>query len=119
MDLLVVDGRHFHNFWSSNSDRLQYWSHQCTGKCKKPTLFDLNTQFITINYLLFRFFLQYIKEWCNETIFETYGTVLTEGELDTFWAVVVSIFLIGGVIGSLGGAWLADKLGRYAFMCFN
>lgn len=54
----------------------------------------------------------FIKEWCNETIFETYGHVLSEGELDTFWAVVVSIFLIGGVIGSLGGAWLADRLGR-------
>ncbi|XP_065081977.1 solute carrier family 2, facilitated glucose transporter member 1-like isoform X2 [Ochlerotatus camptorhynchus] len=54
----------------------------------------------------------FIKEWCNETIFETYGTVLSVGALDTFWAVVVSIFLIGGVIGSLGGAWVADKLGR-------
>uniref|UniRef100_A0A182NQ80 Major facilitator superfamily (MFS) profile domain-containing protein n=1 Tax=Anopheles dirus TaxID=7168 RepID=A0A182NQ80_9DIPT len=53
-----------------------------------------------------------IKNWCNETIFETYGTVFTEGNLETFWSAVVSIFLIGGVIGSLGGAWVADKLGR-------
>ncbi|XP_052870590.1 solute carrier family 2, facilitated glucose transporter member 3-like isoform X2 [Anopheles cruzii] len=53
-----------------------------------------------------------IKSWCNETIYETYGTVFTEGNLETFWSAVVSIFLIGGVIGSLGGAWVADKLGR-------
>uniref|UniRef100_A0A182P8V1 Major facilitator superfamily (MFS) profile domain-containing protein n=1 Tax=Anopheles epiroticus TaxID=199890 RepID=A0A182P8V1_9DIPT len=54
----------------------------------------------------------FIKAWCNETIFETYGTVFTEGNLETFWSAVVSIFLIGGVIGSLGGAWVADRLGR-------
>uniref|UniRef100_A0A182LW89 Major facilitator superfamily (MFS) profile domain-containing protein n=1 Tax=Anopheles culicifacies TaxID=139723 RepID=A0A182LW89_9DIPT len=54
----------------------------------------------------------YIKSWCNDTIYETYGTVFTEGNLETFWSAVVSIFLIGGVIGSLGGAWVADRLGR-------
>ncbi|XP_058829585.1 solute carrier family 2, facilitated glucose transporter member 3 isoform X2 [Topomyia yanbarensis] len=54
----------------------------------------------------------FIKEWCNETIYETYGTVLSSDALDTFWAIVVSIFLIGGVVGSLGGAWVTDKLGR-------
>uniref|UniRef100_A0A4Y0BRH8 Major facilitator superfamily (MFS) profile domain-containing protein n=1 Tax=Anopheles funestus TaxID=62324 RepID=A0A4Y0BRH8_ANOFN len=54
----------------------------------------------------------FIKSWCNDTIYETYGTVFTEGNLETFWSAVVSIFLIGGVIGSLGGAWVADRLGR-------
>uniref|UniRef100_A0A182FCV6 Major facilitator superfamily (MFS) profile domain-containing protein n=1 Tax=Anopheles albimanus TaxID=7167 RepID=A0A182FCV6_ANOAL len=53
-----------------------------------------------------------IKSWCNETIYETYGTVFSEGNLETFWSAVVSIFLVGGVIGSLGGAWVADRLGR-------
>lgn len=28
------------------------------------------------------------------------------------WAVVVSIFLIGGVTGSLLASWIADKFGR-------
>lgn len=32
--------------------------------------------------------------------------------METFWAAVVSIFLVGGIIGSLGGAWVADKMGR-------
>uniref|UniRef100_A0A1Q3FD87 Putative solute carrier family 2 facilitated glucose transporter member 3 n=1 Tax=Culex tarsalis TaxID=7177 RepID=A0A1Q3FD87_CULTA len=54
----------------------------------------------------------YIKEWCNQTIYESYGTVFSEANLETFWAAVVSIFLVGGIIGSLGGAWVADKLGR-------
>lgn len=60
----------------------------------------------------------FIKEWCNETIFESYGSVLSATSLNTFWSTVVSIFLIGGVIGSLGGAWVADKLGRKkSFLC--
>lgn len=54
----------------------------------------------------------YIKSWCNLTIFERYDTVMSPGDLDTFFSVVVSIFLIGGVVGSLGGAALADKFGR-------
>ncbi|XP_065081978.1 solute carrier family 2, facilitated glucose transporter member 3-like [Ochlerotatus camptorhynchus] len=54
----------------------------------------------------------YIKAWSNLTIFELYGTVLSPGSLDTFFSVVVSIFLIGGVVGSLGGAVIADKFGR-------
>ncbi|XP_055602382.1 solute carrier family 2, facilitated glucose transporter member 3 isoform X2 [Uranotaenia lowii] len=60
----------------------------------------------------------FIKIWCNETLFETYGSILSEDSLNTFWAAVVSIFLVGGVIGSLGGAWVADKLGRKkSFLC--
>ncbi|XP_055629802.1 solute carrier family 2, facilitated glucose transporter member 1-like isoform X2 [Toxorhynchites rutilus septentrionalis] len=53
-----------------------------------------------------------IKEWCNDTIYEAYGITFNENSLDTFWATVVSVFLVGGMIGSLGGAWFADKLGR-------
>lgn len=32
--------------------------------------------------------------------------------LDLLWASVVSIFLIGGAVGSMGGAWLSNKVGR-------
>jgi MFS transporter, SP family, solute carrier family 2 (facilitated glucose transporter), member 3 len=53
-----------------------------------------------------------MKQWCNETLFDGYGTILTEVGLETLWSCVVSIFLIGGIIGSLGGAWVADRLGR-------
>ena len=34
------------------------------------------------------------------------------GELDFIWSAVVSIFLIGGVSGSLLAGLLADKIGR-------
>lgn len=53
-----------------------------------------------------------MRSWCNETIYEEYDVVLSPEGLDYLWATVVSIFLIGGAIGSLGGAWLSNKLGR-------
>jgi len=55
---------------------------------------------------------KFIKSWCNETIYEEYSLALSEDELDFLWATIVSIFLIGGAIGSLGGAWVSNKLGR-------
>ncbi|KAH8371635.1 hypothetical protein KR093_008344, partial [Drosophila rubida] len=53
-----------------------------------------------------------MKEWCNQTIHEKYGGSLSSGGLDILWSSIVSIFLVGGAIGSLGGAGLANKFGR-------
>lgn len=64
------------------------------------------------------FFFQFIKPWCNETIFSAYNATLTIEDLEIVWASVVSIYLVGGVIGSLIGAWIADKWGRYNFIIF-
>lgn len=57
-------------------------------------------------------FLQIIKAFCNNSIEERYDSHLTTGELDNVWSTVVSIFLIGGVTGSLIASLLADKFGR-------
>lgn len=54
----------------------------------------------------------YIKSWINDTIYERYGVVLSSSGLDMLFSIVVSIFLIGGGIGSLSGAIIADKFGR-------
>ncbi|XP_054739317.1 solute carrier family 2, facilitated glucose transporter member 3 [Anastrepha obliqua] len=53
-----------------------------------------------------------ITAWCNETLHERYGANLSASGLDWLWSTVVSIFLIGGAIGSLGGANAANKFGR-------
>ncbi|XP_046412689.1 solute carrier family 2, facilitated glucose transporter member 1-like isoform X1 [Neodiprion fabricii] len=53
-----------------------------------------------------------MKRFCNETIEERFNVQLTEETLNIVWATVVSIFLVGGVTGSLSAGWLADKLGR-------
>ncbi|XP_057324994.1 solute carrier family 2, facilitated glucose transporter member 3-like [Microplitis mediator] len=53
-----------------------------------------------------------IREFCNESIETRYGINLTEKGLNFTWSVVVSIFLIGGVVGSLVASIIADKYGR-------
>ncbi|XP_053666520.1 solute carrier family 2, facilitated glucose transporter member 3-like [Anopheles marshallii] len=61
---------------------------------------------------------EFIKHWSNETIFRKYDHQLSDGALRAFIAAVISIALIGGVIGSLQGAYLADKYGRKrSFLC--
>lgn len=45
-------------------------------------------------------------------MYTRYGAELGPGQLDFLWSVVVSIYLVGGAVGSLGGSWLADKVGR-------
>ncbi|XP_058123236.1 solute carrier family 2, facilitated glucose transporter member 3-like [Anopheles ziemanni] len=55
---------------------------------------------------------EYIKQWSNGTIVRKYDVQLSDGALSALIAAIVSIALIGGVIGSLGGAYLADKYGR-------
>lgn len=37
---------------------------------------------------------------------------VTKNQLDLIWSAIVSIFLIGAMIGSLVASWLADVLGR-------
>uniref|UniRef100_A0A1A9VQJ1 Major facilitator superfamily (MFS) profile domain-containing protein n=1 Tax=Glossina austeni TaxID=7395 RepID=A0A1A9VQJ1_GLOAU len=53
-----------------------------------------------------------IKSWCNDVINERYNVQLRASNLEILWASIVSVFLIGGAIGSLGGAWVANKFGR-------
>ncbi|CAG5108798.1 Similar to Slc2a3: Solute carrier family 2 [Cotesia congregata] len=61
-----------------------------------------------------------IKEFCNESIEKRFDINLNDGWLRFTWSVVVSIFLIGGVIGSLIASVIADKYGRrYALAVGN
>ncbi|KAF7408780.1 hypothetical protein HZH66_003317 [Vespula vulgaris] len=53
-----------------------------------------------------------IQNFCNESIIERYDIQFTHNELMILWATIVSIFLIGGVTGSLIASWLADRFGR-------
>ncbi|ERL92775.1 solute carrier family 2, facilitated glucose transporter member 5 [Dendroctonus ponderosae] len=53
-----------------------------------------------------------IKQFCNESLIARYNSTLTSSQLDIMWSSIVSIFLIGGTIGSLSGSLLADRIGR-------
>ena len=58
------------------------------------------------------FSLQLIKVFCNESLEQRYNVQISEQGLNILWSAIVSIFLIGGVSGSLTAGLLADKLGR-------
>lgn len=63
-------------------------------------------------YKLIIIFFQMIKVYVNESMYNNYGNVLNQAQLDVLWSAIVSIFIVGGVIGSLTGSWLADVMGR-------
>lgn len=57
-----------------------------------------------------------MRAWCNQTLINRYDAHLTTDELEVLWAAVVSIFLVGGAVGSLSGGNIADKYGRYSLI---
>lgn len=53
----------------------------------------------------------FMRAWLKETVQKSYGVELEAG-LDLLWAFVVSIFLIGGCIGSFLGSYISNRMGR-------
>ncbi|XP_037034957.1 solute carrier family 2, facilitated glucose transporter member 1-like [Bradysia coprophila] len=53
-----------------------------------------------------------IQDWCVESFRDSYDVQLSASDLNLLWSGIVSVFLVGGAVGSLGGAWLADHFGR-------
>ncbi|KAH8366863.1 hypothetical protein KR084_008552 [Drosophila pseudotakahashii] len=57
-----------------------------------------------------------MRSWCNETLIARYNLDLGESGLELLWSALVSIFLVGGAIGSVSGASMANRFGRRS--CF-
>ncbi|XP_077575180.1 solute carrier family 2 member 15b isoform X1 [Stigmatopora nigra] len=55
---------------------------------------------------------QYIKDFYNETLQETYGWTPDERHITILYSLTVSIFAIGGMIGALSVGKLVTKYGR-------
>ncbi|XP_017472975.1 PREDICTED: solute carrier family 2, facilitated glucose transporter member 1-like [Rhagoletis zephyria] len=55
---------------------------------------------------------EFMRSWCNQTLIERYDWHLTETGINILWSTIVSIFLVGGAIGSLTGAKVANRFGR-------
>lgn len=58
------------------------------------------------------FDLQLMMSFCNESVWERFGTPMSKYQLKILWSAIVSVFLIGGVTGSLAASWLSDRYGR-------
>lgn len=55
---------------------------------------------------------EYIKSWATRTLQDNYDITLSTFGIDLLWSFIVSIFLIGGAIGSFIGSYVANRIGR-------
>uniref|UniRef100_A0A646QID7 Solute carrier family 2, facilitated glucose transporter member 1 n=1 Tax=Hemiscolopendra marginata TaxID=943146 RepID=A0A646QID7_9MYRI len=60
-----------------------------------------------------------IQEWINETTYDRTGEYLTQDQVDLIWSVPVSLFCVGGMIGGLLTALIADRFGRKKGLLLN
>nr|XP_012234810.1 PREDICTED: solute carrier family 2, facilitated glucose transporter member 1-like isoform X2 [Linepithema humile] len=58
-----------------------------------------------------------MQSFCNDSVRERHSVQLSNHELQILWSTIVSIFLIGGVSGSLVASWLSDRFGRKGALC--
>ncbi|XP_011331772.1 solute carrier family 2, facilitated glucose transporter member 3 isoform X1 [Ooceraea biroi] len=58
-----------------------------------------------------------MQSFCQQSIKERYNVQLSDYELQILWSAIVSVFLIGGVSGSLINSWLSDRFGRKGALC--
>ncbi|XP_010127298.1 PREDICTED: solute carrier family 2, facilitated glucose transporter member 11-like [Chlamydotis macqueenii] len=77
--------------------------------------FQNGFQISTITYMS-----QHVKAFINETWLERYGHPIHQDNLLFLWSITVSIFGIGGLLGSSGSRYLTVKYGKKkCLMCNN
>ncbi|XP_042300134.1 solute carrier family 2, facilitated glucose transporter member 11-like isoform X2 [Sceloporus undulatus] len=54
----------------------------------------------------------FIKQFMNETLGVRWGQPPSQETILFLWSLVVSIFGVGGVLGSLGSGYLALRFGK-------
>ncbi|XP_071427769.1 solute carrier family 2, facilitated glucose transporter member 11-like isoform X1 [Pithys albifrons albifrons] len=69
--------------------------------------FQIGFQISTITYMS-----QHVKAFINETWLERYGYPIQQDNLLFLWSITVSIFGIGGILGSAGSRYLTVKYGK-------
>ncbi|KAG8596935.1 hypothetical protein GDO81_002111, partial [Engystomops pustulosus] len=54
----------------------------------------------------------HVQKFINETWYSRYHSQLDEVLLTLIWSVIVSVFTIGGLLGTIIGGYVAAHLGR-------
>ncbi|MBN3315096.1 GTR5 protein, partial [Atractosteus spatula] len=65
------------------------------------------------------FLLQFVQQFYNRTYSERFGAPIDDSFLTLLWSLTVSMFPLGGFLGSLMVAPLVNKLGRRGTLLFN
>ncbi|XP_063065965.1 solute carrier family 2, facilitated glucose transporter member 11-like [Engraulis encrasicolus] len=60
-----------------------------------------------------------VRTFINQTWTERYESAISEELLTLFWSIIVSIFTLGGLVGSWVGGTLANKYGRKGALLLN
>ncbi|XP_075424610.1 solute carrier family 2, facilitated glucose transporter member 9-like isoform X2 [Ascaphus truei] len=55
---------------------------------------------------------EFIKRFINQTWSERHGSPITEDSLTLIWSLLVSVFSIGGILGSVASGYLAGRFGK-------
>lgn len=53
-----------------------------------------------------------MRSWWREALLDDYHINMSETNLNLLWSCIVSIFQIGGIVGSLFSAWCCKNFGR-------
>ncbi|NXU85274.1 GTR11 protein, partial [Xiphorhynchus elegans] len=61
---------------------------------------------------------EYIKSFIRETWLKRYGSLPSEETITLMWSFIVSIYSIGGLLGSSAAGYLAVRFGRKKAMLF-
>uniref|UniRef100_A0A8C4UA89 Solute carrier family 2, facilitated glucose transporter member 5 n=2 Tax=Falco TaxID=8952 RepID=A0A8C4UA89_FALTI len=76
--------------------------------------FQIGFQISTITYMS-----RHVKAFINETWLERYGYPIHQDNLLFLWSITVSIFGIGGLLGSSGSRYLTVKYGKKKCLLCN
>ncbi|XP_051489676.1 solute carrier family 2, facilitated glucose transporter member 11-like [Apus apus] len=76
--------------------------------------FQIGFQLSTITYMS-----QHVKAFINETWLERYGYPIHQDNLLFLWSITVSIYGIGGLLGSSASRYLTVKYGKKKCLLFN
>ncbi|XP_015931009.1 solute carrier family 2, facilitated glucose transporter member 1 isoform X2 [Parasteatoda tepidariorum] len=60
-----------------------------------------------------------IQKFINQTYYEKHNEVPSESTVVLIFSIMVSIFCLGGMVGALGTAYLAEKFGRKGGLLMN
>ncbi|KAG0715900.1 Solute carrier family 2, facilitated glucose transporter member 3 [Chionoecetes opilio] len=90
-----------------------------TYLCEKAFSAMLHIKTIAQNRLQGGLLHDIIRQWVRRTLMTSYGLELTDKGEVSVWAVVVSLFIGGAIIGASVGGRLSDTLGRRTAMLAN
>lgn len=60
-----------------------------------------------------------VEAFINATYHERFGEYASEQSIDVIYSLVVSMFCVGGMLGALATAYVAERLGRRGGLLYN